>query len=116
MQHKIIKTKRGSGGHRGAMKAALWMRFRNRPGVGAICECYWCHIHLRKRQMTVDHFLPLCKGGDDHIQNLVPACDKCNRRRSELDNPENPKRKPTVEDLRFFLDLKLTIRREQSRY
>jgi len=39
------------------------------------------------------------------------ACAECNRLRGELDNPVFP-RKPTKDDLRFFQDLSLTVRRE----
>jgi 5-methylcytosine-specific restriction endonuclease McrA len=28
--------------------------------------------------MTIDHILPRSKGGDNSLENLLPACRKCN--------------------------------------
>ncbi len=92
------------------MRAALWVRNRTKPG--GTCECYWYHCVLSKRRMTLDHFIPLCKGGEDVIQNCVPACEACNQRRGEIDNPACPQR-PKKGDERFFLDLNFKTRREE---
>jgi len=32
----------------------------------------------RKRNWHIDHIFPVCKGGTDDIENLVPSCSTCN--------------------------------------
>jgi 5-methylcytosine-specific restriction endonuclease McrA len=38
--------------------------------------CYYCRKNLVK--MHMDHYIPLSKGGDHIIENIVPSCNKCN--------------------------------------
>lgn len=33
--------------------------------------------------MTVDHFIPKSKGGDDRIENLFPMCTNCNLKKGD---------------------------------
>lgn len=58
------------------------------PGVSAeewqaICEkhgfrCFYCLGKLDQSEITLDHFLPISKGGLDAPFNSVPACKSCN--------------------------------------
>jgi 5-methylcytosine-specific restriction endonuclease McrA len=48
----------------------LRLRILNRDGR----ECYWCGMEAN----TVDHIIPVAKGGTDDPENLVAACRKCN--------------------------------------
>jgi len=47
--------------------------------------CYWCDKQLIPEQTHVDHYMPLSKGGKHTISNLVMACSKCNRIKSNKD-------------------------------
>lgn len=40
--------------------------------------CDYCEKPLRWKTATFDHAIPRCKGGTDHVANLVMACQSCN--------------------------------------
>lgn len=43
--------------------------------------CHWCQIILTRETATIDHVIPLCRGGLDNANNRVLACEPCNMRR-----------------------------------
>jgi len=43
-------------------------------------RCFYCH--RRMMRLTIDHVIPLSKGGTHTKENLVPACQSCNSRKS----------------------------------
>jgi 5-methylcytosine-specific restriction endonuclease McrA len=52
--------------------------------------CYLCHKELSEYEITLDHVIPLCRGGTHTADNLKVACRSCNSRKgrkllSELD-------------------------------
>lgn len=60
------------------------MSSRNRPGNGrrkAVLQahnnrCYYCG----KKATTIDHIMPVSRGGNSEIDNLVASCLACNQR------------------------------------
>ena len=46
------------------------------------CRCGRCGKDLDTTTMTVDHVIPLSKGGTNETSNLVALCDKCNQAKS----------------------------------
>lgn len=46
--------------------------------------CFWCRRKIAKDQRTVDHFMPLAKGGAHAASNLVAACKTCNSYKRDL--------------------------------
>ena len=42
------------------------------------CKCYLCGKDLLLSEMTLDHVVPLAKGGADCLENLMPCCKECN--------------------------------------
>lgn len=46
--------------------------------------CFYCHKPFNsKRKKTVDHVIPLDKGGEHIMSNLVIACQPCNSRKQD---------------------------------
>lgn len=46
-------------------------------------RCFYCGCNLSINDFQTDHFIPRCKGGKIK-NNLVPACEDCNRSKSGL--------------------------------
>jgi len=49
-------------------------------------KCAYCKKHFYTRQLTIDHIIPLSKGGTWHIANLVLACKPCNNAKADQTN------------------------------
>lgn len=51
-------------------------------------KCAICGKSISLEQMTVDHILPLAKGGDGSFSNLQAACETCNSMKHSLTQEE----------------------------
>lgn len=40
-------------------------------------KCYWCDVSV-KNKYHLDHYIPLSKGGENKIENIVISCPGCN--------------------------------------
>jgi len=45
-------------------------------------ECQYCHTEINNRTGTLDHVIPLSKGGKTTWTNIVTACQPCNYRKA----------------------------------
>lgn len=43
-------------------------------------ECFYCGL---RADLTMDHVIPLAKGGRHSIGNIIPACGSCNSSKSD---------------------------------
>ena len=51
-------------------------------------RCCWCRRHITCREATLEHLLPVGRGGPNEVENLAVACVQCNERRGDsLDPP-----------------------------
>lgn len=48
-------------------------------------KCYWCGISLKNIKTHIDHYIPLSKGGEHTLSNLVISCPSCNLNKSSKD-------------------------------
>lgn len=51
-------------------------------------SCFWCDSLLKYPERTIDHLIPVAKGGKHVLGNLVIACKSCNSRKRTKD-PED---------------------------
>lgn len=42
-------------------------------------RCHYCEIEMSFEEASLDHFIPLSKGGRSHPDNFVLSCVPCNR-------------------------------------
>ena len=42
-------------------------------------ECHFCQQNVGADNLTMDHVVPLARGGKSTRGNVVPACQTCNR-------------------------------------
>jgi 5-methylcytosine-specific restriction endonuclease McrA len=43
--------------------------------------CWWCGQCLPEKELTIEHLLPLSRGGSNSNENLQLACFPCNKLR-----------------------------------
>jgi hypothetical protein len=52
-------------------------------------ECYYCSKQIGDKELiTVDHLTPYSRGGLTNPANLVIACEKCNKEKSDMTKTE----------------------------
>lgn len=47
-------------------------------------ECYYCQRRCPPHELTMDHVVPLSRGGRSSKGNLVPCCKDCNNAKKDL--------------------------------
>lgn len=47
-------------------------------------QCYYCGKKTAYKNLTMDHVLPLTRGGKSTKDNLVPSCKKCNTAKKSM--------------------------------
>lgn len=57
--------------------------FKHNKGLFGIYFCAQCFKPLLKKDVEVDHIIPLGKKGINHVGNCTATCRKCNRSKSD---------------------------------
>ena len=47
-------------------------------------ECYYCGEYFSHKELTMDHLIPLVRGGRSTRDNLVPCCKNCNNKKKTM--------------------------------
>ena len=61
------------------LRQSAWWQRKVSKGI-----CYYCRQDVDPRELTMDHVVPLIRGGKSTKGNLVPACKDCNNRKKHL--------------------------------
>ena len=58
------------------LRASQWWKRKRAVGI-----CHHCGGKFPPRELTMDHLVPVVRGGKSTKGNLVPSCKKCNTER-----------------------------------
>jgi 5-methylcytosine-specific restriction endonuclease McrA len=61
------------------LRASQWWKRRCAKGV-----CHYCGRSTPPRELTMDHIVPIARGGRSTKGNIVPACKPCNNKKKQL--------------------------------
>lgn len=68
------------------LRASSWWKQQLGKGI-----CYHCEQKFSREELTMDHLIPISRGGRSTKKNIVVACKQCNSLKKNL----------TVADLRL---------------
>ncbi len=61
------------------IRKTRWWQQKTASGL-----CYYCSRKIAYRDLTMDHLVPLARGGCSTKNNLVPACKDCNNKKKSM--------------------------------
>jgi 5-methylcytosine-specific restriction endonuclease McrA len=61
------------------LRQTAWWRRRVAAG-----RCHYCRREVGAKALTLDHVVPLVRGGRSVRANMVPACKDCNSKKQSL--------------------------------
>lgn len=76
-----------------ALRKSAWWQRRLQKGV-----CAYCGRSVSPRQLTMDHVVPIARGGRSARGNVVPSCKECNSRKKLMTPAEQLMMKPVAGD------------------
>ncbi len=61
------------------MRNSQWWKRKRGTGI-----CYYCGGKFKPAELTMDHLIPIARGGKSTAGNVVPACKECNNKKKYL--------------------------------
>ena len=61
------------------LRKSQWWKRKRSKGV-----CYYCQETFPPAELTMDHIVPLIRGGKSSKNNLVPSCKECNSKKKHM--------------------------------
>ena len=61
------------------LRKTRWWQQKTAPGI-----CYYCGTQVVHQELTMDHLIPLARGGRSTKDNLVPSCKSCNNKKKTM--------------------------------
>ena len=61
------------------LRASQWWKRKRSSGI-----CHYCRERFPPKELTMDHVIPLARGGRSEKFNLVPCCKDCNSQKRQL--------------------------------
>jgi len=47
-------------------------------------QCYYCKNRFHPKELTMDHIVPIVRGGRSNKSNIVACCKECNNKKKYL--------------------------------
>lgn len=76
LDEKQIKRERNKARE---LRSSQWWKRRCAKG-----RCHYCGGQVPPAELTMDHIVPIARGGKSTKGNIVPACKTCNTTKKEL--------------------------------
>lgn len=61
------------------LKNSQWWKRKRSQGI-----CHYCHGHYPPKELTMDHVVPIARGGRSVKNNVVPCCKTCNTKKCQM--------------------------------
>jgi 5-methylcytosine-specific restriction endonuclease McrA len=61
------------------LRASQWWKRQCAKG-----RCHYCDAAVAPKALTMDHIVPVSRGGRSTKGNVVPSCKTCNNRKKQL--------------------------------
>ena len=61
------------------LRQSEWWKRRIAKGI-----CHWCEQAFKPAELTMDHVVPVARGGKSTKGNVVPSCKACNTKKKQM--------------------------------
>ena len=61
------------------LRGSQWWKRRLAKGL-----CHYCGQDIPPKELTMDHIVPIARGGKTTKGNVVPCCKECNNQKKQL--------------------------------
>jgi len=61
------------------LRKSQWWKRKCAEGI-----CYFCKRKVPTKELTMEHIVPIIRGGKSTKGNVVPACKECNNKKKYL--------------------------------
>ena len=61
------------------LRKSQWWKNKISQGI-----CHYCRVKFPPQDLTMDHIVPLSRGGKSTKGNIVPCCKTCNNKKKYL--------------------------------
>ena len=74
------------------LRKSQWWQDKLNEGI-----CYYCRKQFTREELTMDHIVPVARGGKSNKGNIVPCCKQCNSDKKYLTPVEMLLRKKSAD-------------------
>lgn len=61
------------------LRDSQWWKRKRSTGL-----CHYCQSTFKATELTMDHLIPIVRGGKSSRGNIVPACKPCNNKKKYM--------------------------------